>query len=88
MAPCFSEPRRCFTSLLHEIGSDELVVLTVVVAVAQRPVLEETFERKRGELRQELEKHDQLEVVKGVGVDGGRPFEPPTFPASEVPNAS
>ena len=48
-----------------------LFLITMVVSGAQRPVLEETFERKRGELRQELEKHDQLEVVKGVGVDGG-----------------
>ena len=36
-----------------------------------RPVLEETFERKRSELWQKLEKHDQLEVVKKVGVNGG-----------------
>lgn len=47
------------------------VLMTSTVALAQRPVLEETFERKRGKLREKLEKDDQLEVVKGVGVNGG-----------------
>ena len=47
------------------------LLLTMTIAPAQRPVLEETFERKSGKLRRELEKHDLLEVVKGMGVDAG-----------------